>query len=435
MKIQLKRSGVSESGSAKQPTAEQLDYGEIAVNYNSQDPALFLKNSDNSVVKITGTGSIGSFDGDYNSLSNKPTIGNGSINISGGNGITASGNNAKANQTGTTTRTLSAKAGDSTILVDSDGIKVQNANIAPDWGNIQNKPGSSSGAALSSGAYLTGGPYDGSAAKTFNVDATTAATGSKVVARTGDGDIYSRYCHGSYMNMSHSRSTRNSDSTFYSSTDDYIRKNDASGMRSSLNVPTRTGGNASGTWGISISGSAAQVGGVSVGSLLRSDASDVKTSGTLRFNDNIICSFGNSNDGELFCNGSHMYLDLNSGIGNFYIRDGTTTRYTFNDNGSLTCTGNVTAYSDITLKRDIEVISGALDKVSAIRGVTYTRTDLPEEPRQAGVIAQEVEQVLPEVVLTDEEGIKSVAYGNLVGLLVEAVKELKAEIEILKGKN
>ncbi len=124
-------------------------------------------------------------------------------------------------------------------------------------------------------------------------------------------------------------------------------------------------------------------------------------------------------------------MDLNSGIDNFYIRDGTTTRFTFNDNGSFTATGNVTAYSDISLKENIEVIPNALEKVSAIRGVTYDRKDL-EGARHAGVIAQEVEAVLPEVVNTDEEGVKSVAYGNLVSLLIEAVKELKAEIEELK---
>ena len=52
--------------------------------------------------------------------------------------------------------------------------------------------------------------------------------------------------------------------------------------------------------------------------------------------DNDILRFGSGDDVEMFCNGSHMYMDLNSGIGNFYIRDGTTTRYTFNDNGVLT---------------------------------------------------------------------------------------------------
>lgn len=99
--------------------------------------------------------------------------------------------------------------------------------------------------------------------------------------------------------------------------------------------------------------------------------------------------------------------------------------------GSLTASGNVTAYSDINLKENIEVIPNALTKLSEIRGVTYDRKDLVGR-RQAGVIAQEVEAVLPEVVMTNEEGIKSVAYGNLVGLLIEAVKELKAEVETLK---
>ena len=102
--------------------------------------------------------------------------------------------------------------------------------------------------------------------------------------------------------------------------------------------------------------------------------------------------------------------------------------------GNFTASGNVTAYSDITLKEDIEVIPNALDKVSAIRGVTYNRKDLEDKPRHAGVIAQEVEKVLPEVISTDEEGIKSVAYGNLVGLLIESIKELKSEVDELKAK-
>ena len=101
--------------------------------------------------------------------------------------------------------------------------------------------------------------------------------------------------------------------------------------------------------------------------------------------------------------------------------------------GALTATGDVTAFSDITLKKDIEVIPNALDKVSQIRGVTYKRTDTEEPLRQAGVIAQEVEEVLPEVVHTNEDGIKSVAYGNLVSLLIESVKELKARVEELEN--
>ena len=72
--------------------------------------------------------------------------------------------------------------------------------------------------------------------------------------------------------------------------------------------------------------------------------------------------------------------------------------------------------------------------MSAIRGVTYNRNDIEDAPRHSGVIAQEVEKVLPEVVQTDEDGIKTVAYGNMVGLLIEAIKEQQAQIDELKAK-
>ena len=98
-------------------------------------------------------------------------------------------------------------------------------------------------------------------------------------------------------------------------------------------------------------------------------------------------------------------------------------------NGSVTATGNITAYSDLRLKTEIDTIDSALEKVSHIRGVTFTMND----ERGTGVIAQELEQVLPEAVFDNEDGMKSVAYGNMVGLLIEAIKELKAEVEELKG--
>ena len=76
-------------------------------------------------------------------------------------------------------------------------------------------------------------------------------------------------------------------------------------------------------------------------------AGTVTTNGVLNIRgnadlaDNDILRFGSGDDCELFCNGSHMYMDLNSGIGNFIIRDGSTTRFTFDDNGTFTATGNV----------------------------------------------------------------------------------------------
>ena len=103
--------------------------------------------------------------------------------------------------------------------------------------------------------------------------------------------------------------------------------------------------------------------------------------------------------------------------------------------GAATFNNDVTAFSDNRFKEDITTIPDALDKVCKLRGVTYNRIDIEEYgEKHMGVIAQEVEKVIPEVVKTDKskEKIKSVAYGNLVGVLIEAIKELKAEIEELK---
>ena len=95
--------------------------------------------------------------------------------------------------------------------------------------------------------------------------------------------------------------------------------------------------------------------------------------------------------------------------------------------GNFTATGNITAYSDERLKTDVETIPNALEKVNSLRGVTYTKDGV----RGLGVIAQEIEKVIPEVVMDGEE-FKSVAYGNIVGVLIEAIKELTAEVEYLK---
>jgi hypothetical protein len=99
--------------------------------------------------------------------------------------------------------------------------------------------------------------------------------------------------------------------------------------------------------------------------------------------------------------------------------------------GSVTATGNITAYSDIRLKKNITKITYALDKVLQLNGYTFDRNDI-ETKRQTGVIAQEVLKVLPEAITGSEDTQYSVAYGNMMGLLIEAIKELKAEIEELK---
>jgi hypothetical protein len=105
--------------------------------------------------------------------------------------------------------------------------------------------------------------------------------------------------------------------------------------------------------------------------------------------------------------------------------------------GSITATGNITgldliATSDRRVKDNIQTVDSALDKVLNLRGVYFTRKG--SEKRNLGVIAQEIEEFLPEVVFTDDspEQMKSVAYGNIIGLLIEAIKEQQEQIEKLK---
>jgi hypothetical protein len=99
------------------------------------------------------------------------------------------------------------------------------------------------------------------------------------------------------------------------------------------------------------------------------------------------------------------------------------------NSGNWTATGNVTAYSDERLKSNIKTIDNALDKVQNLRGVTFDK----DGKAGLGVIAQEVQKVLPEVVQEGEEYL-SVAYGNIVGVLIEAIKEQQKQIDELKAK-
>ena len=100
--------------------------------------------------------------------------------------------------------------------------------------------------------------------------------------------------------------------------------------------------------------------------------------------------------------------------------------------GAATFNDNVTAFSDERLKNNIKTLTDGLDKVEKLRGVTYTR----DEKESIGVIAQEVEKILPEIVLTadDEMGTKSVDYSRLTAVLIEAVKELSARVKELENK-
>lgn len=99
---------------------------------------------------------------------------------------------------------------------------------------------------------------------------------------------------------------------------------------------------------------------------------------------------------------------------------------------NLIVDGTITEASDARLKSDVRHLTGALSKVQALQGVTYLKGDATG--RNVGLIAQHVQQVIPEVVSQDDAGMLSVAYGNLVALLVEAIKDLSQEVQTLKGR-
>jgi hypothetical protein len=100
--------------------------------------------------------------------------------------------------------------------------------------------------------------------------------------------------------------------------------------------------------------------------------------------------------------------------------------------GSIRATGTITANSDLTLKKNLLRIENALEKVEQINGYTYEFKE-DDSKRYAGVIAQEIQTVLPEIVNKGNDGILGVEYGNISALLIEAIKEQQTQINDLKA--
>ena len=105
--------------------------------------------------------------------------------------------------------------------------------------------------------------------------------------------------------------------------------------------------------------------------------------------------------------------------------------------GAATFNNDVTAFSDKRLKTDIKNIDDALSKVIKMQGVYYKRNDIQDAKEQVGVLAQDMEEILPQVVITADDDIKtkSVDYGKLTSVLIESIKQLKTEIDELKNRS
>jgi hypothetical protein len=156
---------------------------------------------------------------------------------------------------------------------------------------------------------------------------------------------------------------------------------------------------------------------------------------------------GFANTGTLgWTQAAHRDITPSLSAMNFYSNQLNADVLSLRGDGTACFYGNIKANvvstcSDKRYKSNIKIIPSALDKITSIDGVTYTY-NLKEFPNQhfpdreqVGLIAQQVEEVLPQVVYMDDKGYKSVDYAKVVPLLVEAIKELKKGLEEEKTIN
>lgn len=137
-------------------------------------------------------------------------------------------------------------------------------------------------------------------------------------------------------------------------------------------------------------------------------------------------------ENDISTNGTRYIGFLDSSSGSTAKVYTSNTKLTFNPStGDVVVGGTLTENSDVRIKKDITTIENAIEKVNNLRGVYFTR--IGSEIKNIGVIAQEVESVMPEVV-RESDGLKSVAYGNIVGLLIEAIKEQNIKIKDLENR-
>jgi len=342
----------------------------------------------------------------------------------------------------------------------------------------------SGSSSLTPGSYLTGSAYTGATNQTFNVDATDANTPSKVVARDASGNFSAgtitaalsgnattatalqtarningvsfdgtgnititantpntltpgSYLNGSAYNGGTAR-TFDVDATD-ANTPNKVVARDASGNFNAGTITAALSGNASTATTLA---TARTINGVSFNGSANIQVNPYISNGDTGDTNCPILFTTNSDAGyKPIYEDSALYLDNTNNILvctriliDDYVGIGLTTGITekLHVNGNILATGDVTAYSDKRVKTDISKIKDPLNKVCSINGYTYKRTDTDDDKTHTGLLAQEVMEVLPEVVHGSEDTTYSVAYGNMVGLLIEAIKELKLEIDELK---
>jgi hypothetical protein len=133
----------------------------------------------------------------------------------------------------------------------------------------------------------------------------------------------------------------------------------------------------------------------------------------------------------IFATGNNERIRITN-TGNLLLGTSTDNGYKLYVNGAIYATGNITANSDLTLKKNLKLIDNPINKLMQLNGYAYQWK--ADDSHQYGVIAQEVEKILPYAVSTGNDGIKGVSYNQIIPVLIEAIKTQQAEIDILKSK-
>ena len=301
---------------------------------------------------------------------------------------------------------------------------------------------------LTPGSYVTGSAYNGSAAQTFGVNATSSNSGSTVVARDGSGNFSAGTITATLSGQS-STTAQTNFSTLSVNSNTVLHAGNYNTYSPALN-----GANATGLWGISINGNAATASSVAWTNVsgrptnvssFTNDSGYLISSGTIQ-NANYASTVNISYSNRSNANYQMLWGSSTSVYGSDLL-------FMNPSSGALYSYNNITAYySDDRLKTRIGNIESALDKVSQLNGFLYVQNEVAESfgyqetGTQVGVSAQEVQKVQPEAVklaafdVGDDGTSKSgenyltVQYDKLVPLLIEAIKELRAEVEELKKK-
>ena len=505
MKLQLKRSSALVNGFAKPPLASQLAFGEVAINYNSADPTIFIKDTNNSIVSFTDhllpkaggtlTGDI-ILNGDptsslmpatkqytdnaissvqssitypvtsVNNLTGAVSLDYTNVGAPSTSGANATGNNWNIGilgNSGSTTQLATARnialTGDVTGNVNFNGTADVSitTTVADDSHNhvIANVDGlqaalnaKQDAASPATNSLALNGKADTDFVQTTNnTSLNSDSRNTRGVTR-----LYRRDADDDYSIQTSWNGTRwllagyNGDTYHAGAEVDYATN---SGTSTYVNVTQDNSTNANYNLLFSTA-SSGQSQAKSNNDFYINPSTNILNAenlmtlkihaGSNRYYQEIDCESRPSHGYSAIhlLNGTSkqgaIKYDVSNNVGFSDPSEPHNWLFKCDSNGNVTATADVTAYSDVSLKTNIELISKALDKVDQINGVTFERTDIDTNVRHAGVIAQDVQKVLPEVVREGSDGKLTVAYGNLVGLLVEAIKELRQEVNELKGK-